>query len=155
MIQGKSRVDRAQKQDAAMVGYYIWLFALAFIAIVNESTPHLITACISSVIAVVWSVFQVLRTRSYQREFDRFITHGACDGVQLLPNYWKQRSSIEIPSLVFNCLFTLILGGLAFKLVSRYRKSTSRIVGGEKYVGYLYKVRISFAFFESERLLMI
>lgn len=154
MIQGNSRVGHAQKQDSVMVGYYIWLFALAFIAIVNESTPHLATACISSVIAVVWSAFQLLRTRSFQRDFDRFITHGACDGVQLLPNYWKQRSSIEVPSLILNCLFTLIFGGLAFKLVSRYRKSTSKLVGGEKHVGHLYKVRISFAFFESERLLM-
>ena len=138
-----------------MVGYYIWLFALAFIAIINESTPHLIAAFISSIIAVVWSVFQVLRTRAFHKQFDRFITHGACDGVQLLPNYWKQRSSIEIPSLVFNCLFMLILGGLAFKLVSRYRKSTSKLVGGEKYVGQLYKARTSFAIFESERLLVI
>ena len=138
-----------------MVGYYIWLFGLAFVAIINESTPHLVAACISSVIAVVWSVSQFLRTRAFQQEFDRFITYGACDGVELLPNYWKQRSSIEIPSLVFNCLFMLILGGLAFKLVSGYRKSTTKLVGGEKYVGHLYKVRILPSHFESERLLMI
>jgi hypothetical protein len=138
-----------------LVGYYIWLFALAFIAIINESIPHLVAACLASVIAVVWSVFQVLRTQAFQKQFDRFITQGACDGVQLLPNYWKQRSSVEIPSLVFNCLFTLVLGGLAFKLFGRYRKDTSRLVSGEKYVGHLYKVRISFAFFESECLLEI
>ena len=142
MIWEKPRIGQAQKQDSVMVGYYIWLFALAFIAIINESTPHLVAACLASTIAVVWSVSQVLRTRAFQKQFDRFITHGACDGVELLPNHWKQRSSIEIPSLVFNCLFMLILGGLAFKLASGYRKSTSKLVGGEKYVGHLYKVRI-------------
>ena len=46
----------------------------------------------------------------------------------------------------------LILGGLAFKLVGRYRKDTSKLVGGEKYVGQLYKARISFTFLELERL---
>lgn len=142
LIRGKPRVALAQKQDTVLVGYYIWLFALAFIAIINESTPHLVAACISSLIAVAWSVFQILHTRDFQKQFDRFITYGACGGVQLLPNYWKQRSSIEIPSLVLNCLFSLTLGALAFKLASRYRKSTSKLVGGEKYVGQLYKVRI-------------
>ena len=130
-----------------MLGYYIWLFALAFVAIINQSTPHLVAACISSVLAVAWSVYQVLHTRAFRNEFDRFITDGACDGVQLLPNYWKQRAIIEIPSLVLNCVFALVLGGLAFKLIGSYRRSTSRLVGGQKFVGQLYKVRISLAFF--------
>lgn len=129
-----------------MVGYYIWLFGLTFVAIINQSIPHLVAAFISSLLAVAWSVVQVLHTHAFQSEFDRFITNGACGGIQLLPSYWKQRSVIEVPSLVLNCVFALILGGLSFKLVSGYRRSTSKLVGGEKYVGRLYKVRVSLAF---------
>lgn len=147
----KYRVLLAQKQDFVMLGYYIWLFALAFVAVVNQSTPHLVAAWISSLLAVVWSVYQVLHTRAFQSQFDRFITNGACNGVQLMPNYWKQRAIIEISSLVLNCVFALILGGFAFKLVGSYRRSTSKLVGGQKYVGQLYKVRISLTYFEPER----
>ena len=136
------------KQDFVLLGYYIWLFALAFIAIINQSTPHLVAACISSLLAVAWSVYQVLHTREFRQQFDRFITYGACDDVQLLPNYWKQRSAVEIPSLILNCVFALVLGGLAFRLVGSYRRSTSRLVGGQKDVGHLYKVRIFLASFE-------
>lgn len=127
-------------EDLVMVGYHFWLFGMGAVAVMNESIPHLIAAFVVSVLALVWSGSQLARTRAFHKQFDMFVVDGACNGFDLMPNYWKQREMVELPSFIINCVAVLALGGLGFKLLSVYKRETSKITGGDGIINHLYKV---------------
>jgi hypothetical protein len=93
------------------------------------------------VLALIWSGSQLARTRAFHKQFDIFVVDGACNGFDVMPNYWKQREMVEVPSFVINCVAVLALGGLGFKLLSVYKRQTSKLTGGDGVISHLYKVR--------------
>lgn len=82
-------------------------------------------------------------TRAFQSEFDSLVTNGVCNGIELLPSYWRQRQKLDIGVFVLNAVSALVLGGLGSKLVAVYRKRMTVRVG-EGQERRVYKVRWSF-----------
>lgn len=81
---------------------------MSIVAILNESIPHILASLLTHVMATAWAAFQITHTANFRSDFNRVITHGACDGVALLPTYWEARGMAEIPSLALN-VFALFL----------------------------------------------
>src|SRR5688572_21714328 len=84
---------------------------MSIVALLNESIPHVLASLVTHAMATAWAGFQISHTASFRTDFVRVISSGACSGVPLLPNYWKDRSNAEIPSLALNA-FALVLSGL-------------------------------------------
>ena len=55
-------------------------------------------------------------TELFHRKFTMLTTQGAC-GINLLPNYWKDRSNAEIPSLALNAFALLVSAFLSWRLM--------------------------------------
>ncbi|KAG9052671.1 hypothetical protein FS842_009441 [Serendipita sp. 407] len=128
-----------------MIGYYIWLFGLETVAILNESIPHLSAAFVSLLLALIWSGSQLARTRYFHKEFETFITNGACDGLDILPGYWPQRQKTDIPGFALNALAIVLLGTIGFKLLSVYKRQTTKLVGDSKIIKHLYRTSLIFS----------
>lgn len=122
-----------------MLGYYIWLFGLGTVAILNESIPHLSAALLSSALALVWSGVQISRTKAFQQQFNTFIKDGACNGTDLISSYWSERAKIEVPSFVLNATCFLLLAGFGTKLLSVYRRQTKKTTGEDPLMKRLYR----------------
>ncbi|KIM20568.1 hypothetical protein M408DRAFT_20440 [Serendipita vermifera MAFF 305830] len=120
----ESQLQQSQMEDLVFIVFYVWLAGIGLAAIMNESTPHLITVFLSSLFALLWSGTQVMRTRALRAQFDAFITHGACGGVDVLPFYWTQRERLELPTVIINALAILIFAGMSLGLLKRYHKKT-------------------------------
>ncbi|KAG8798300.1 hypothetical protein FRC18_008703, partial [Serendipita sp. 400] len=141
----QEQLHQLRSEDLVMIGYYIWLFGLETVAILNESIPHLSAAFVSLLLALVWSGSQLARTRDFHKEFETFITNGACDGLDILPGYWPQRQKTDIPGFALNALAIVLLGTIGFKLLSVYKRQTTKLVGDSKIIKHLYRTSLIFS----------
>ncbi|KAG8823118.1 hypothetical protein FRC19_004596 [Serendipita sp. 401] len=141
----QEQLHQLRSEDLVMIGYYIWLFGLETVAILNESIPHLSAAFVSLLLALIWSGSQLARTRYFHKEFETFITNGACDGLDILPGYWPQRQKTDIPGFALNALAIVLLGTIGFKLLSVYKRQTTKLVGDSKIIKHLYRTSLIFS----------
>ncbi|CAG7853733.1 SubName: Full=Uncharacterized protein {ECO:0000313/EMBL:CCA69987.1} [Serendipita indica DSM 11827] len=135
----EEHLHQSRAEDLVMLGYYIWLFGLGTVAILNESIPHLSAALLSSALALVWSGVQISRTKAFQQQFNTFIKDGACNGTDLISSYWSERAKIEVPSFVLNATCFLLLAGFGTKLLSVYRRQTKKTTGEDPLMKRLYR----------------
>lgn len=68
-------------------------------------------------LATAWAGFQIAHTRDFHSDFARLTTNGACKPINLLPQYWLERSRAEYPLLVLNVVALLISAFLTWRLV--------------------------------------
>ena len=85
--------------------------------ILNESIPHIVASLLTHMIATAWAAFQLVQTADFKADFNRLSTNGACNKVNFLPQYWKQRNDAEISSLAFNVAALLTSAFLTWRLM--------------------------------------
>lgn len=107
------------------IGFQIWVLGMSVVALLNESIPHILASLLTHVLATAWAAFQIFHTAGFHSDFNRVITHGACNGVSLLPSYWGARSKAEIPGLVLNIVALLVSCLLTWKLIKVRRNTNS------------------------------
>jgi hypothetical protein len=116
-----SRLDDTKREDIVFIAFQLWVLGMSFVAILNESIPHIFASLLTHVLATGWSIFQIQHTANFRSSFNKTIVSGTC-GVSLLPTYWNERAHAEFPTLALNCLSLLISAFLTWKLV-KVRKS--------------------------------
>lgn len=100
----------------------------------NLTTAYSAASLLTHILATAWGGFQIVRmvhcfteyprlmlyrqynTEVFHRKFSTLTTQGAC-GINLLPNYWKDRSNAEIPSLALNVFALLVSAFLSWRLM--------------------------------------
>lgn len=105
------------------------VLGMSLVALLNESIPHVIASLLTHLLATGWAAFQIVNTKSFEDDFARVITHGACNGVpSLLGGYWKVRQDAEYASLALNVVALFVSGILSWKLfkVSMICRSSPR-----------------------------
>lgn len=90
------RLKNTQREDIVFLCFNIWVLGMSFVALLNESIPHIVAALLTHVLATMWSGFQIANTQDFRRNFITLTADGACKGVNLLPNYWKDRGVAEV-----------------------------------------------------------
>lgn len=111
-------MDNTKREDIVFIAFQFWVLGMSAVALLNESIPHIIASLLTHVLATGWSGFQISHTATFRRDFNHYITDGACAGVpSLLPNYWHQRANAEIPTLALNVAALLVSSVLTWKLV--------------------------------------
>ena len=68
-------------------------------------------------LATAWAGFQIVHTRGFHSDFVRLTTNGACKPVNILPQYWIDRSRAELPLLILNVVALFISAFLTWRLV--------------------------------------
>ncbi len=100
------------------MAFQFWVLGMSVVAILNESIPHIAASLLTHVLATIWSAYQMFNTASFQEEFVRStIRSGLCNGVNLLPGYWKERRAAEIAVLVVNCVSLVVFVFLSWRLI--------------------------------------
>ncbi|KAI0932609.1 hypothetical protein AcV5_004218 [Taiwanofungus camphoratus] len=134
-----SILDNTKREDIAFMMFQFWLLAMSFVALLNESIPHIIASLLTHILATAWGGFQIANTAQFHNNFTRLTTNGAC-GVNLLPTYWKSRSDAEIPSLVLNGVALLFSAFLSWKLIKAFGWQTFKRVGASRTINRIYNV---------------
>lgn len=111
------RLDNTKREDLVFIAFQFWVLGMSIVALLNESIPHILASLVTHMMATSWAAFQITHTANFRADFNRVITNGACDGVSLLPNYWRDRGGAEIPSLALNVFALLISSFLTWRLI--------------------------------------
>lgn len=135
-----SVLGNTKREDLVFIGFQVWVLGMSVVALLNESIPHILASLLTHVLATGWAAFQIYHTAGFHSDFNRVITHGACNGVSLLPTYWEARSRAEIPSLVLNVIALLISCFLTWKLIKLFGWQTFKRVGASLKINRIYKL---------------
>ncbi|KAF8912963.1 hypothetical protein CPB84DRAFT_1811945 [Gymnopilus junonius] len=137
-----SMLGNTKREDMVFIGFQVWVLGMSIVALLNESIPHILASLLTHVLATAWAAFQIFHTASFHSDFNRVITHGACNlnGVSLLPNYWEARSKAEIPGLVLNIVALLVSCLLTWKLIKLFGWQTFKRVGASLTINRIYKL---------------
>lgn len=82
----------------------------------------------------------MVATEGFRTEFLRITKDGACQGLNLLPNYWTERRNIELAELVLNVLALVTSVFLSWCLLKQFGWQTFKRVGASLSVNHMYKL---------------
>jgi len=133
-------LKNTKREDIVFVAFQFWAFSMSIVALLNESTPHVIASLMTHMLATSWGAFQIVSTASFKQEFRRITIDGACDGVNLLPQYWGQRGDAEISLLAVNCATLAISMVLSWKLLRAFGWQTFKRIGASLQISRIYKI---------------
>jgi len=133
------QLDNTKREDVAFILFQFWLLAMSLVALLNESIPHIVASLLTHILATAWGGFQIWSTADFREDFNGLTSTGAC-GVDLLPNYWSERSNAEIPSLVFNAVALLASAVLSWRLMKCFGWQTFKRVGASRSINRMYTV---------------
>ncbi|KAI0706048.1 hypothetical protein BC835DRAFT_1311871 [Cytidiella melzeri] len=140
-----ARVDNTKREDVVFIGFSLWVLGMSLVALLNESPPHIIASFLTHCLATGWSAFQLVSTRDFHTDFTRLATHGACEGVNLLPTYWTPRARFEITTLAFNALGLVISAVLSWKLMKSFGWQTFKRIGASLTISRAYRIILIFS----------
>ncbi|KDQ54504.1 hypothetical protein JAAARDRAFT_38175 [Jaapia argillacea MUCL 33604] len=135
----------AKREDIVTLCFQIWLFTVSFLAILNQSIPHLTTVIASHILDTAWAGFRVHTTVRTHDLYNKFVKDGACDGLDILHGWWRRRLDHAIPILVFNGVALLALCLLTLKQLKVYQRQTFNRVGASEAINKLYKLVLVFS----------
>ncbi|KAI0670209.1 hypothetical protein C8Q78DRAFT_1039658 [Trametes maxima] len=132
-------VENTKREDVAFIAFQIWLLGMSLVALLNESIPHVIASMLTHILATAWGGFQIYNTEVFHKRFTNLTTEGSC-GINLLPNYWKERSNAEIPSLALNVFALLVSSFLSWRLMKSFGWQTFKRVGASRVINRVYNL---------------
>ncbi|KAI6032503.1 hypothetical protein EDC04DRAFT_2230244 [Pisolithus marmoratus] len=116
----------AKSEEVVQIIFQCWLFSNSLIALVIESTPHLVVVLASHGANTAWSIFRHFTERAAEQTYNGIVS-GACDGVDVLggwPSDVFRYAILGIQSGVFLCMIFLV-----YQLVKVYGKEMFSSVG--------------------------
>lgn len=125
----------AIREDITILVFHIWLFALAFVTILNESLPHLVSGLAGHALVTGWAAFRVGNSRQMRNIYYSLIFNGTCAssggaGVDILgTQWWDLRKFHEIPTLVLNGTSLVLVSLLSLELYKIYARQSFERVG--------------------------
>lgn len=135
-------LSNTKREDIVFVAFQFWVLGMSTVALLNESIPHIIASLLTHVLATSWAGFQIVHTADFREKFTRLTTEGACKPMNLLPFYWQQRHSAELPSLIMNIVALFVSSFLTWKLVKLFGWQTFKRVGASLTIHRIYKTML-------------
>ncbi|KAF8910614.1 hypothetical protein CPB84DRAFT_1743449 [Gymnopilus junonius] len=105
-----------QREDVVTFLFQIWLFILSFVTIMNESIPHLGAALFGNMLSTGWAGYRVYSTYNLMNLYRTDIKYKACNGHDLMGDWWEERLSDTIPLVACDAVALLAMTFLSFKL---------------------------------------
>ncbi|EJU00913.1 hypothetical protein DACRYDRAFT_116797 [Dacryopinax primogenitus] len=123
------QLAQTKRRDAFFITFQLWVLGMSLHALYAESIPSVIAVFVTHLFATGWTAYEVVQTAMFRASFLAITQNSACNGVNLLPNYWVARGAVEIPTLIINCLTLVVSAYLTWKLVKRFGWQTFKRIG--------------------------
>ncbi|ESK85633.1 hypothetical protein Moror_9971 [Moniliophthora roreri MCA 2997] len=130
----------SRREDLVILTFHVWLFALSFVAILNESLPHLVAGLAGHALVTGWGGFRVENTDSIQDLYQSLIVKGTCNNTDFLGGWWETRYSHTIPTLVLNAVALICAALLSLRLYKVYARQSLNRVGASSRINWVYKL---------------
>lgn len=134
-------------EDIATICFQFWLLIVSLLAVLQDSIPHLAVCIASHLLDVGWAGFRIKSTIALRQEYYTYIVDGACEGEDMLGDWWDKRLNHAAPLFGTNLIVLILLAALAVILFYRYAKINCSRMGASPAINRMYKMALSFSAF--------
>jgi len=133
------------REDIVLITIQFWLLGNSILAIIYESTPHLLSVLVARVLLTNWSVFSLFRTGRIENIIERIVNanNSPCN-FDIFAAYWPTRMMYEILLLASNSLGLLLAIFFSYKLSKMFNTRTFKSVGPPKEIIRIYRFFLAF-----------
>lgn len=134
-------------EDIATICFQFWLLIVSLLAILQDSIPHLAVCVASHLLDVAWAGFRIKSTIALREDYYSLIVDSACNGEDMLGNWWEQRLGHAAPLFGANVITLILLAALAVILFRRFAKINRCHMGASLSINKMYKIALAFSAF--------
>jgi hypothetical protein len=135
-----SELHDMQREDIIFLAFQCWVLGVSVVALLNESIPHICASMVTHLMATSWAAFRIHDTAVFNSQFNEVIVLGACQGVEIMPNYWDVRFRLELAALIVDVVAMLISGYLTWKIFELFGWQTFKRVGASLVINRIYRL---------------
>ncbi|RXK35952.1 hypothetical protein M231_06775 [Tremella mesenterica] len=132
-------LDNTVRTDITLSGFFLWILGLAIVALVTESTSHLIALLISLTLSTTWTAVNLSLSLSFRSSFQETMTQ-SCEGLNVIPSYVTSRISLSIAMLVINSVTLVGSAILCWKLRDHFGWQTFQRIGASEKINKIYRL---------------
>uniref|UniRef100_A0A8H8CFA3 Uncharacterized protein n=1 Tax=Psilocybe cubensis TaxID=181762 RepID=A0A8H8CFA3_PSICU len=107
-----------RREDIAWICLQFWLLAISFLAILNDSVPHILSVLMTRFISTAWSSYSVWRGQAFSANFQELIGDpGTPCSLDIFQSFWGSRFGLQffmalLASLQLEAFVLVTSGGL-------------------------------------------
>ncbi|PFH54763.1 hypothetical protein AMATHDRAFT_301 [Amanita thiersii Skay4041] len=135
-----SVLRNTKREDIVFISFQFWVLGMSFVALLNESIPHVFASLLTHLMATAWAAYQISNTAEFRSHFRQIIANGSCKNIGLLPDYWSARSKAEISGLALNFVALLFSAYLTWRLIKLFGWQTFKRVGASLTINRIYRL---------------
>jgi hypothetical protein len=137
----------SKTEDVITLCFQLWLLVVSLLAILHDSIPHLAVCVASHVLDTAWAMFRIKYIMNLRAQYFTYIVEGACNGADILGNWWDLSLSHAIPTAIFNSVVLAVILFLSWKLFWTFMRQAFSRVWASPVISHAYKLVL---FFEAE-----
>ncbi|KAF8309805.1 hypothetical protein DL93DRAFT_2230668 [Clavulina sp. PMI_390] len=133
-------LEASGMEDAVLLAFNGWAFGLALMAVYHHSMPHIMAAVMTHLLLPASIAFHIGATRGFRDEFLRITRDGACDGIDLLPDFSTELQKVQIAQLVLGIIALIVSLFLSWELIKQFGWQMFKRVGADRGVNRMYRL---------------
>ncbi|KAH9477056.1 hypothetical protein JR316_0010972 [Psilocybe cubensis] len=129
-----------RREDIAWICLQFWLLAISFLAILNDSVPHILSVLMTRFISTAWSSYSVWRGQAFSANFQELIGDpGTPCSLDIFQSFWGSRFGLQIADLLLSATGLIFFFCLSWKLLRIYSDQSFKCVGAPEHVMRIHK----------------
>ncbi|KAF8175155.1 hypothetical protein BJ912DRAFT_931183 [Pholiota molesta] len=129
-----------KREDITWVSLQFWLLAISFIAILNDSVPHVLAVLMTRAISTAWASYAIWRGPAFNANFAEIIKgpQSAC-ALDFFQEFFAKRQQFEIADLFLSSTGLIFFSYLSWTLLQIYSAQSFKCVGAPEHVMRVHK----------------
>ncbi|KJA15153.1 hypothetical protein HYPSUDRAFT_208137 [Hypholoma sublateritium FD-334 SS-4] len=128
------------REDITWVCLQFWLVAISFLAILNDSVPHVLAVLMTRTISTAWAAYAIWRGPTFNSNFEEIIASpGSPCSLEVFASFFSTRQGFEIADLILSCTGLIFFSYLSWTLLQIYSAQSFKCVGAPEHVMRIHK----------------
>ncbi|KAF9472835.1 hypothetical protein BDN70DRAFT_868024 [Pholiota conissans] len=124
-----------KREDIAWICLQFWLLAISFLAILNDSVPHILAVLATRAISTAWATYAIWRGPTFAANFaEIFSSPQSPCALDFFPEFFAKRQQFEIADLFLSSTGLIFFLYLSWTLLQIYSAQSFKCVGAPEHV---------------------
>ncbi|KAG8984388.1 hypothetical protein FRB90_005350, partial [Tulasnella sp. 427] len=116
LVWAEQTLGNTLKESAVAMAFWAWISVIGVLAVLIQSMSLMITSVVSLLVAIGFSVFQLVSSQSFQIEYQRAVVNGVCGGVDVIESSTNVRLELEL-GIIGIAVVSALLAGICAKFL--------------------------------------
>ncbi|KAF8961595.1 hypothetical protein BDZ97DRAFT_1759777 [Flammula alnicola] len=129
-----------RREDVTWISLQFWLLAISFLAIVNDSVPHVLAVLMTRTISTAWAAYAIWRGPAFRDNFYALLAEpGTPCSLDLFSDFFAKRQNFQIADSILSCTGLVFFSYLSWTLLKIYSAQSFKCVGAPEHIMRIHK----------------